>query len=247
MNSPLSAHEFKVVMNATGAAVSPDFLVRSRHEMMRVLWGMLDAGTVITIHFMNSEDVVETALADVDEVANCLLLECPLDWRGVAPRHGEGESIMLGCVLDDAKIQFQSDAGEVIEVDGTRLLRLAIPDFMWRFQRRRDARYPTAGLKITLNLGFGTTEAGLADLGMGGAAVLVCDNALQLQVGEVLSACAIALPGVGQIVVDLTVQHLTPVRTPDGRTVVRVGCQFAQMDDSARQLMAHCLEALAER
>ena len=245
MKVPLNVSEAQAVTDRSGAAAATGFLVRSRHEMMRVFNGMLDAGTVIIISFMNSEDAVETMLTDVDEAGNRLLLECPLNWRGVAPRHGRGDSIMLGCVLQDAKIQFQSDMGEVIEVDDMRVLSLAIPDFMWRFQRRSDARHATPGLKITLNLGFATVDAELADIGMGGAGVLICDDALQLQVGEALSACQIALPGVGRIAADLTVQHLTPVRAPGGREVVRVGCRFAQLDDSTRQLMAHCLEALA--
>ena len=241
MNSPLDANELKAVMD------TPDFLVRSRHEMMRLLNAMLDADVALSISFMNSEDLTESTLIDVDEPGNRLRLECPTGWRGLLGHHASGDSIMLTGALDGAKIQFQCGTGEVIEVDDSRVLSLTIPEFMWRFQRRRDPRIKMPGLKITLNLGFTDADAEVADLGMGGIGALHCDSALQLQTGEVLSGCAIALPGVGQIAVDLTVRHLTPLRLPDGREVTRVGCQFTQLDDHARQLIAHCLETLAEQ
>ena len=229
MNSPLDANELKAVLD------TPDFLVRSRHEMMRLLNAMRDADVALSISFMNSEDLTESTLIDVDEPGNRLLLECPPGWRDMLGHHASGDSIMLTGALDGAKIQFQCGTGEVIEVDDSRVLSLTIPEFMWRFQRRRDSRVKMPALKITLNLG------------MGGIGALHCDSALQLQTGEVLSGCAIALPGVGQIAVDLTVRHLTPLRLPDGRDVTRVGCQFTQLDDHARQLIAHCLETLAEQ
>ncbi len=239
MNNPLDVNELKAVMDAL------DFLVRSRREMIRLLNGMMEDGASLSISFMNSDDVAESTLLDVDEPGNRLLLECPPDWRGMIKRHSGSDRIMLVCVLGDAKIQFQSGIGEVVDIDNERALSLNIPEFMWRFQRRRDTRHKVSGLKITLNLGFMETDAEVADLGMGGIGVLNCDSALQLQVGEILSGCSIALPGVGQIAVDLTVQHQTSLRFPDGCEVTRVGCQFTQLDDSARQLIAHCIEALA--
>lgn len=225
---------------------APDFLVRSRQEMVRLLNAIMEAGAPLSISFMNSESAAESTLIDVDEPGDRLMLECPPDWRGLIQRHEGAESIMLTCVLDGAKIHFQTGVGDVVKVDDARVVRLKLPEFMWRFQRRREARQKAQGLKISLNLGFTDADAEVADLGLGGVGVLNCDSALQLQEGELLSACSITLPGVGQIAVDLKVQHVTVARLPDGRDVTRVGCQFTQLDDSARQLIAHCVEALAK-
>ncbi len=254
MNSPPHAKELLAVMESPGTVESPDFLVRSRQEVIRLLNGIMECGAAISIHFLNNDRVAVSTLIDVDEPGNRLLLECPPDWRGITKINndadsdsgGSGDSIMLACVLDDAKIRFQAGTGEIVDLDGTLAVALNIPDFMWRFQRRRDARRKVSGLKITLNLGFMEIDAEVADLGIGGVGVVNCDSELKLEAGEVLSGCAIALPGVGQIAVDLTVQHQTPMHLADGREVTRVGCQFTQLDDSARQLIAHCLEALAQ-
>ena len=46
MNSPLDANELKAVLD------TPDFLVRSRHEMMRLLNAMRDADVALSISFI---------------------------------------------------------------------------------------------------------------------------------------------------------------------------------------------------
>ena len=240
-------------MEAPGTLESADILVRSRQEVIRLLNLIMEGGAAISIHFLHSAHIAVSAVIDVDEPGNRLLLECPPDWHGslggntgaVSGDERSG-SMMLACALDAAKIQFQAGAVEMADIDGTPVLSLKIPDFIWRFQRRRDPRYSVAGLKIALSLGFLESDAEVADIGKGGIGMLNCDSELKLETGEVLSGCTIALPGAGQIAVDLTVQHQVPVQLPDGRQVMRVGCQFTGIDDSAQQLITHYLAALTE-
>ncbi len=246
MNSPLDVNELKAVMDTANLTDAPDFLVRSRREVVRLFNGLFEAGAALSISVMNSEDGAESTLLDVDEPGQRLLLDCPPGWLGVTRRHSGGDTLMLTSVLGDTKIQFQSAMGEIIAVDDARVLCLPMPDFLWRFQRRRDVRRAAAGLKISLNLGFGCADAQVCDLGMGGIGVFHCDSALHLHPGELLQGCAIALPGVGQVAVDLTVRHVTPERLANGHYVTRVGCEFSQLDSHTQQLLAHCLETLAE-
>jgi len=175
-----------------------------------------------------------------------LLLECPAEWRAVLEREAgdDGDSIMVACTFEQAKVQFQAGRGALVDLDGTAVVGLAIPEFVWRFQRRRDERRRVAGLTITLNLGFIECDAEVTDLSMGGIGMLSCNSEVRLEAGEVLRDCAIALPGMGAIMVDLTVQHQAPMRTADGDTMTRVGCQFTGLSASARQLIAHYLDAL---
>ena len=240
-------------MEAPGTLESADFLVRSRQEVIRLLNLIMEGGAAISIHFLHSAHVAVSAVIDVDEPGDRLLLECPSDWHGslsgntgAVSGDDHSGSIMLACMLDAAKIQFQAGAVEMADIDGTPVLSLKIPDFMWHFQQRRDPRYSVAGLKIALSLGFLESDAEVADIGKGGIGLLNCDSELKLEEGEALSGCAIALPGVGQIAVDITVQHQVPVQLPDGRQVMRVGCQFTGIDDSTQQLITHYLAALAE-
>ena len=243
INSPFSDEATVTTMQPTAELLSPDFLVRSRKEILRLLNGAMSAGAQLSIGFLHTEDVESTTIVHVDEPSNMLLLECSSEWRSVIEQGG-ADSVMLESVFNHAKIQFQATAGTLVDLDGTDVVGLEIPDFLWCFQRRRDVRHKAHGLTITLNLGFIECDAEVTDLSVGGIGMFNCNADLQLDDGEVLHNCAIALPGVGAIQVDLTVQNQTPMQTADGRAAMRVGCQFAGLNDSARQLITHYLESL---
>lgn len=243
MNALAIEEDTSVMMTAAAELESPDFLVRSRQEVLRLLNGVMADATLMSISFLHTDMVGATTIVYVDEASNMLLLECTQEWQDLIVSGG-ADSIMLACSHENSKLQFQSGKGVVVDLDGTAVVGLEIPEFMWRFQRRRDERHKVSGLTITLNLGFIECDAEVTDLSMGGIGMFNCDADVRLDQGEVLRDCAIALPGVGAIMVDLTVQHQLPVQTADGRAVTRVGCQFTGLSDSARQLIAHYLDAL---
>ena len=243
MNTPAMQQETIAMITPNADLESPDFLVRSRQEVLRLLNGIKSASTLMSISFVHAEDVAVTSLVYVDEASNMLLMECPPAWQSMIDG-GEAESIMLACVYEEAKIQFQGGRGQVVDMDGTTVVGLEIPEFMWRFQRRRDELHNVSGLTISLNFGFTECDAEITDLSMGGIGMFNCDAEVKLEAGEVLRGCSIALPGVGAIMVDLTVQHQMPMQSADGKAVTRIGCQFSGLSDSARQLIAHYLDAL---
>lgn len=247
LTSAIIEEERHAAMETSGTVEPPEFLVRSRKEVLRLLRGIVADGTLMSVSFLDTDNVAATTLIYLDEASNMLLFECPVEWRDVLESESSagGDSIMVACTFENAKIQFQAGRGSLVDLDGTTVVGLAIPEFVWRFQRRRDECHRVAGLAMTLNLGFIECEAEVTDLGMGGIGMLSCNSEVRLEAGEILRDCAIALPGVGAIMVDITVQHQAPLRTADGKTVTRVGCQFTGLDASARQLIAHYLDALA--
>jgi hypothetical protein len=232
----------------------PGFLVRSRKDVIRLCNGIREQGLPLSISFSCFDSVAATSLMFVDPHSNTLLLEYSPQWRRIQStidmqhdiHHGNDYSTMLQCALEDSSIQFQSSRSTIADLNGTTVVGLDIPVFMWRFQRRRDQRHRVSGLKVTLNMGFLEADAEVADLGMGGIGLVACDPAVKLDVGEVLHGCAISLPGVGQILVDLTVRHQSLDQITNGGEVMLVGCQFTGLSDSARQLIAHYVGALAD-
>jgi c-di-GMP-binding flagellar brake protein YcgR len=243
MLTGVALEEGNFTMTESSAAVeSSEFLVRSRTEVVRLLNEIKASGTLIAVSFPQVDCAAATTLVYVDEVSNMLLLEYPREWRDMMD--SGGDSIMLACVYDNAKIQFQAGKGTVVDLDGVPVVGLEIPEFMWRFQRRASPRDKVTGLTITLNLGFSECDAEVTDLSMGGVGMFNCDSEVRLEPGEELRDCAIAIPGMGRIPVDLTVQHQAPV--PGDGNITRVGCQFTGLNDSARQLIAHYLDALAD-
>lgn len=225
-----------------------EFLVRSKSEILRILNGILEQHALISLNFSRAEYATYTSLVSVDENANTMLMVCPPEWRGLIDK-GDNTSVMFACAFEDSKIQFQGTHGALNEMGGVPVVHVAIPTFLWRFQRRREARYRvTTGpaLKIMLNLGFIESEAEVADLGVNAVGAIYCDNDVKLEQDEILRGCAITLPGVGKVGVDLKVRHQTLVSVTDGSRVTRVGCEFVGLSDDARLLITQYIAALTE-
>lgn len=225
-----------------------EFLVRSRSEILRILNGMLDEHVLISMHFARAEYAAFSSLVYIDERAGTLMLVCPPEWRNLIDA-ADDSAVMFACAFEDSKIQFQGEHGAVAEMGGVPVVNIAIPTFLWRFQRRRETRYkaPTGpGLKITLNLGFIESEAEVADLGINSIGAVHCDNDVKLDQDEILRECTITLPGVGKVTVDLKVHHQTPVTMSDGSQLTRVGCEFAGLSDNARLLITQYISGLTE-
>lgn len=244
MMSHLATHSNVMRLVEPGnAAESRDFLVRSRSEVLRMLHAIQTRQIPLTITFLSVSCVLPSSLIYVDDDSNTLLMACPTDWE-TAQSEG-GDAIMMGCVFEDAKVEFQCGSHALVDLDGTPVVGLPIPEFIWRFQRRRDPRYKVAGLQMVLNFGFLDAEAEIIDISLGGIGMVNCNEEIQLEVGEMLPNCAIRLPGVGEISVDLQVQRLTKIVGPQGQPLSQIGCQITGLPESTRQMLAHYLDAIA--
>lgn len=230
------------LLRPAGASV-PDALVRSRREVMRLLTAFIEQDVPLSVRYLNADITITTSLIFIDEESNTLLLMCPPEWELIIKA---ADSIMVGCVFEGAKIEFQGGSCAKVDLDGTPVVGMPIPEFLWRFQRRRDPRQSVSGLKIMLNMGFLEAEAEIVDLSLGGVGLINCGRELKFAQGEMLRGCAITLPGVGRIPVNLVVQHRREVYGADGLPVTRMGCQFVGLRESARQMIAHYLRALSD-
>lgn len=242
----LASHPQAARTAAAGdAADHHDFLIRSRHEVLRLLTAILDQQMPLAITFLSVGCVLTSTIVYVDEHSNTVLVSCPPDWT--TARGESGDAIMIGCVFEDSKIEFQCGPHAVVDLDGTLVVGLPIPEFLWRFQRRRNPRHRVEGLRMVLNFGFLDAEAQIVDLSLGGIGMLNCNDEIRIEAGEVLRNCSIMLPGVGLISVNLQVQRQTKIIGADGRPMTQVGCQFTGLPDATRQMLAHFLDAVAGR
>lgn len=218
-------------------------LVRSRSVVLRVLNSIMTQDLPLSVRFLNAGCAIETSLIFVDEASSTLLLTCPPEWELMmkAPR----DSLMVSCVFAGNKLEFQAGACAKVDLDGTPVVGMPIPEFLWRFQRRADARHTTEVLSITLNLGFLEAEGEVVNLSGRGVGLVHCERGLQLTKGEVLRGCKITVPGLGRVAVDLVICHHADAQGADGKAVMRMGCQFVGLSDSARQVISHYLAALA--
>lgn len=229
------------------AVAGAEFLVRSRSEIRSILDDISDQQITLSVSVAGAGPIAGTSVVYIDDNSGTLLLMCSREWRDALDTP-QAERTMLCCALEDARIQFPAGHCSVVDLDGVAVVGVAIPAFMWRFQRRRAGRNKIpAGpaLKITLNLGFMEAEAEVVDLSPGGVGVVNCGSEVKLDQGEVLCDCSIALPGVGKIAVDMMVQYQKVVPSADGTEATRVGCQFIGLSDEARDFVESYLAGLA--
>lgn len=224
-------------------AMTSSNLVRSRSVVLRVLNSIMTQDLPLSVRFLNAGCTIDTSLIFVDEEGGTLLLACPPEWELMmkAPK----DSMMVSCVFAGNKLEFQAGACAKVDLDGMPVVGMPIPDFLWRFQRRADVREKTEALSITLNMGFLDAEGEVVNLSRSGVGLVHCERGLNLTKGEVLRGCKITVPGFGRVSVDLVVVHHADAHGADGKAVTRVGCQFAGLSDSARQVISHYLAALA--
>jgi flagellar brake protein len=236
------------VLEPAPATDGGESLIRSRNEIRCILDLIRDEKIALSVQIAGMPSFATTSLIFVDDSSETLLMTCPIEWRN-ALETPTAERTMLSCTCDHAGTQFLTGHCTLVNLDGAPVVAIAIPEFMWRFQRRRDMRFkPQAdlALKITLNLGFSEIEAEVADLSMSGIGAVHCDGDVYFDKGEVLCGCSIALPGIGKIAVDLMVQNQTAVMVPGGGNASRVGCQFIGLSEESRNLIGAYLAALAD-
>ena len=251
MNSSAVQDEMSAMTALAMPIESPEVLVRYKINVIRLCNDIREQRVPLSISFSCFDCAAASSLVGVDPRSNTLLLEYSSHWQRVqrvmAMFHGDADySIMAECAFADSIVQFQCRKGAISDVKGRAVMELDIPDFMWRFQRRLDQRHKVSGLKVTLNLGLLEVDAEVADLGVGGIGMVTCDRTAELEVGQVLHNSTISLPGVGPILVDLTVRHQSPDQMNNGSDVQLVGCQFTGLSDRTSQLITHYLDALAD-
>ena len=136
--------------------------------------------------------------------------------------------------LDQVILRFSSGPPILGRQDNRTALRLPLPDRLLHLQRRAIMRSePPPGALTCIVPGRGRTAGAasattIRDIGGGGLAVLVADDALALATGDLLPGCRITLPGIGAVEVTLRVCHVRHVQQR-GKDVLRAGCQFIDL------------------
>lgn len=170
----------------------------------------------------------------------------------------QSERLSLVGALDKVTLRFSSGPPVLGVHDGHPALSLPLPDRLLHLQRREIMRRePPAGALNCLVPGRGRAKGAppittsIRDIGGGGLAVLVGDDALVLATGDLLPGCVIDLPGLGPVEVTLRVCHVRHVHQR-GKDVLQAGCQFIDLPAATqaklfRYLMQLDREQLARR
>lgn len=193
-----------------------------------------------------------------------LAIEDAMLWIDVPPSE-EVLQLLLQCarlsfvgMLDKVTLRFSSGPPLLGTHDGRPALRVPLPERLLHLQRREIMRRepPPGALNCLVPARDRTRNAPpitttIRDIGGGGLAVLVADDALVLATGDLLPGCVIDLPGLGSVEVTLRVCHVRHVHQR-GKDVLQAGCEFIDLPAAAqaklfRYLMQLDREQLSRR
>lgn len=236
-------------------ADDPDrYALRGRRQIRQLLQQLIDARALVTVYPNAGPGFASRVLELVDD-GDALLLDGGPD---AEINRRTLQSTLLRCVsqLDGIRIQFDLDGVDAEQADGHPAFNAWLPSVILRLQRREFFRLETPlqqRPQCTLQLHAAAGEARtlqvpVIDIGAGGLAVLVSEDAASLSVGDQLAGCGLQLPGAAALTLDLQVRNIGVQRFPGGIVRQRIGFSFRQLPaDIATVLERYILNAQRAR
>jgi c-di-GMP-binding flagellar brake protein YcgR len=215
-----------------------DFEVGSRREIIALLRAISDKKQEVRVAARDGGAVYTTSILEVDGDAGTVLVDRPLD-----PDYER--SLLAGEVsfetsLDKIRIFFNADQLHASLHGGKPALRMPVPASLIRLQRREYYRMATPltnPVRVTIpmpdELGGGQAMFPLADISVGGIAIL--DNRFLLgdTIGRDYPECRIELPDLGNITTGLQIRNSHDITLLNNNPNRRLGCQFTDMGRGA--------------
>lgn len=209
------------------------FLVHNPQEIARIMRGLIQRRELVSAFFNGGEDLMLTAVLDIDAARDTLALDCSGN-EALNQRLLEAEKVIFVTALDRVKVQFVSRAVRRGVLDGRPAFLMAIPQQVLQLQRREyyRLRTPIANpLKCRVPLAdqqFG--EMVILDISAGGIGILVEQmEGVSLEVGSEFPGCSIELPGIATLEVTLRIQNRFEATLKNGHKALRCGCQFISL------------------
>lgn len=210
--------------------------VVSRTEILSILRGMLEQGSLITFHFNRGYDSLLTALLDISSDGKTLIF----DYGGSLETNRkvlQADKINCASSEHDVKIQFTLRGVSLVKHDGRDAFLGDVPESLIRLQRREFYRLTTpvanplvCNIPLSQDKGsVKTQQAVVVNIGGGGVALNVAPGDVSLKVGAQFSGAGINLPDVGIITFDMCVRNIYDISMPNGKIHQRAGCQFISL------------------
>lgn len=210
--------------------------VHSRSEIVAILRGMREEGSLITFHFNHGYDFLLTSLLEISDDGRTLLFDFGANQE---MNHKALQTDRISCVSakEKVRIQFKLFGVDPVKHEGRDAFLGDIPDSLVRLQRREFYRLATpianpikAGIPLPQSDGsVKTLQATVVDLSGGGIGLNLPSDSIALKIAAEFHGVAIQLGTVGTLSVDLRVRNLYDLSLPNGKIHQRAGCQFLNL------------------
>lgn len=214
-------------------------LVRSGIEIDRLLHSMVDERTAIQAALKDGIFLSRVVSANADEhevmlaysdhkPANAAVLALP--------------AVTLKCNHRGAQIAFSCTKPRHAMHSGQPAIRMTTPAIMLAQETRRAMSRPKqvpaeADVQCELRMGLQAFGAKLIDVGLDGAAYMLCDPAIPVCAGTRLPGARIRASNSDPLVVDVDVTKVDHAKLADGKRATRIGCRIAAERQSIEKLI----------
>ena len=211
--------------------------VTSRTEILSILRGMREQGSLITFYFNHGYDFLLTSLVDIAADGKTMTFD-----YGSNPDMNRKalQTDKINCVSskEKVKIQFTLHGVDPVKYEGRDGFLGDVPASLIRLQRREYYRLSTpmaSPLKCNIPVpqadgSIKTTQAVVVDISGGGIGLNVQPgDVASLKVDAEFFGASINLPNVGVINFDMRVRNIYDITMPNGKVHQRAGCQFLKL------------------
>ncbi|OQP43343.1 pilus assembly protein PilZ [Xanthomonas euvesicatoria] len=216
------------------------YLLRNKRQIRGLLRQLLDQRAIVTMHVAGRDMAVPTAVLEVDEDDDCVILDG--SHNDASNRAIEGAKYLLCYAqLERVNIRFRLENAERIERDIHVAFRVDLPAAMYHMQRRESYRLETpitdspvctirqeAAQGNEFNL-----QLRVIDISSGGLAVSLTDGMPLLELQRTYRNCILQLPDTAPITLPLTVCSQHKQALPNGSEGFRIGMQFSDLPRGA--------------
>ena len=210
--------------------------VHSRDEILAILRGMMEQGSLITFYFNHGYDFLLTSLLEVSADGKSLIFDYGSNME-MNQKLLQADKIKCVSSKEKVKIQFTLLGVDPLRHEGRPAFLGDVPDVLTRLQRREHYRLSTpmahpikASVPVPQNDGsIKTLQLVVAHISGGGVGLNVPKEELSVKTDAEFSGVTIDLPNVGTIVVNIRVRNLYDVTLANGKTQQCAGCQFIDL------------------
>lgn len=224
------------------------YRITSPREIEFILQNIVKNGSRIALYYSDANDFILTRLIAVN--ASGLWLEKRPTAAENAPVL-ESEKLIFVSSHAQVKVQFVSDHVTATTYQGEPAFFIALPESIYRLQRREYFRLITPVSNPLLcvipseqSVARRGHEVTIMDISGGGVGLTCTEENIELIPGRTYENCKINLHEIGEFIGTIEVKNLAVLSTPSGKTVRRAGCEFKNLDGTSTILLQRYVTAM---
>ena len=228
-----------------------DFRVALPAACLALLRGLCDGRVAIALNLPDGSSL-PTVLRAVEPDGHRLSFSADTDETALARLVDSDEAVAVA-YLDQVKLQFDLHGFVLVHGAQRRMLHSALPDEIFRFQRRNAFRVRHGGQPEAVavfrhpGLPDMTLTLRLLDVSIGGCALWLPADVPPLQPGTRLGDLQVELDAETRFTTAALLQHVTAIGSEHAATGVRIGCAWGPLPGAAERVLQRWIDRAQQR